>query len=256
MTASLKETREPRRYAAAMTSAPTPTGLKDRPTVAPARPGTGQPRRNPVRRIVPKPAGGRLGSNQVVSIRGRQTTQPRQVNRIIRIGAFASALLMVGVLIAMTLSGLSTQQTFELQDLKTQENHLNNELETLKRDLETSRSSANLGQKAKDLGMVVPNQPGILSVNGEGAVDEVRPALEDFTPMENLNDAAGATHKASSNPDKTKDVSQNLHQRPQAGRQTPAPQAPAAQAPAAQAPAAAPAPAPAAADGALPPYLR
>ena len=224
---------------------------RSRISTAPAAPGRRLPR-NPVRRIVPKPEGGRLGSRQVVSVRGRRTVQTKKVSRVMRISAVSFVLLLVGVVVAMTLSGMSTQQTFELQNLKSQENQLDNQLETLKRDLEVQRSAAHLAQQATDRGMVVPQQPGILAVAPDGQVEEARPAGEESTALLNINDSSDKGHRASRNPDKTKELGNNLVPVPQGQARVPAAgQRPAA--PAAGAPSGVPAPAAPGGAGAVPP---
>ena len=58
---------------------------------------------------------GRLGSKQVVSVRGRRVGEVSEIKRTFStMSAIAVPLLILGVLIAMFLSGLSTSQSFTL----------------------------------------------------------------------------------------------------------------------------------------------
>ncbi|KQB86764.1 hypothetical protein [Corynebacterium lowii] len=172
-------------------------------------------RRNPVRRVVPKPAVGRLGSRQVVSVRGRRIATARQSSRFTRISLVAIVLLIGGVALAMALSGISTQQTFRLQQLTAQEKQLDNQIETLNRDVETARSSSEFVRHANDNKMVVPQQPGILAVEKNGEVHEQRPAEGDSRPVIDVNGAPARANAASSNPDKTEELGNNLEALPQ-----------------------------------------
>ncbi|WIM72218.1 hypothetical protein QP028_13250 [Corynebacterium suedekumii] len=58
-----------------------------------------------------KPYQNRLGSKQVVSVRGRRVTTTRQTTLLAKLGATSFVLLIAGVALAMWLSGVSTQQT-------------------------------------------------------------------------------------------------------------------------------------------------
>ncbi|KQB85215.1 hypothetical protein [Corynebacterium oculi] len=190
---------------------------------ASARPATAVPHRtlrNPVRRVVPKPAAGRLGSRQVVSVRGRRVATARQSSRLTRISLVAIVLLVGGVALAMALSGISTQQTFRLQQLTAQEKQLDNQIETLNRDVETVRSSSEFVRHANDNRMVVPQQPGILAVEENGEVTERRPAEGESRPIVDVNGAPTRANAASSSPDKTEGMGENLEAVPQ-GQQAP-----------------------------------
>ncbi|MBC3185216.1 hypothetical protein H7347_01265 [Corynebacterium sp. zg-331] len=176
--------------------------------------------RNPVRRVVPRPTVGRLGSRQVVSVRGRRVATARQSSRLTRISLVAIVLLVGGVALAMALSGVSTQQTFRLQQLTAQEKQLDNQIETLNRDVETARSSSESVRHANDNRMVVPQQPGILAVEGNGEIRERRPAQGESRPFVDVNGTPARAHAASSNPDKTQGLGDNLEAVPQ-GQQPP-----------------------------------
>ena len=125
---------------------------------------------------------GRLGSKQVVSVRGRRVGEVKEVKRTFStMSVIAVPLLILGVLIAMFLSGVSTSQSFTIQELQARERALSNEVETLNRDAENVKSSAEIARKAADAGMVVSHAPGILSVGADGAVEETRPFNPDAT---------------------------------------------------------------------------
>ncbi|MDR7329745.1 hypothetical protein [Corynebacterium guangdongense] len=222
-------------------------------------------------RTVPAPgrAGrrNRLGSKQVVSVRGRRTAPIKSVNKLARISLLAVTMFSIGIAIAMWLSGVSTQQTFRVQGLVAQESQLSNQLETLNRDLANVSSTAELARRAGELGMVVPDQPGILAVEDSGDAVEQRPADPAASPIIDVNGAPVRPGQASSDPTKTDELTDNLEAVP-AGESLPRPQAaPAPVAPNAPAPAVAPyapgaapgpapapaAPAPAAAEAQAPP---
>lgn len=242
------------RQAGRTRTAPAPSGLK--PRIAPHIP------RGPRR----------LGSKQVVSVRGRRVTTTEAKRKFSTMSLMALPLLILGIFGAMLLSALSTQQTFTIEQLQSQERTLNNEIETLNRNVEDSRAAAEVAAKADAAGMVVPVQPGIIDVAADGKANETREAdPEKNLRIVDVNEETIRTDKATSDRDATRDIADNLSALPSnslpAGRgaapslPTPggqsndreaAPSAPAA--PAAEAPAPAPeAPAPAApADGALP----
>lgn len=154
----------------------------------------------------PPAAPKRLGSRQVVSRRGRRIQPPKTTPRILKISAAALLFAIAGIFCAMTLSGVTTQQTFELQKLKVEQNTLNNQLESLNRDLENVRSSAALARQAGERHLVVPQQPGILAVNEEGEITEVRPPSDETRPIIDVNGKPVRAHIASSNPEKTREL--------------------------------------------------
>ncbi|MHA2789364.1 hypothetical protein ACXZ66_09490 [Corynebacterium sp. S7] len=180
---------------------------------------------------------GRLGSNQVVSIRGRRVETPTTEvkRRFSSVSIIALPLLAFGVVLAMVFSGLSTQQTFTIQQLQATDNQLSNQVETLNRDLENLQSSAEIARRASEAGMVVPTNPGIVEVQNDGTVTESRPADPATQPMIDVNGAPVRPGQASSDPKQTDQVSQSLESRP---NNDPAPAQQAPQAP--QAPAVAP----------------
>ena len=236
-------------------TAPAPSGLK--PRIAPHVP------RGPRR----------LGSKQVVSVRGRRVATTEAKRKFSTMSMLALPLLVLGIFGAMLLSALSTQQTFTIEQLQSKERTLNNEIETLNRNVEDSRAAAEVAAKADDAGMVVPVQPGIIDVAADGKANETREAdPEKHVRVVDVNEETIRTDKATSDREATRDIADNLSALPQnsllAGRgaapslptpggqsgnrgAAPAAPAPAADAPAPNAPAPA-APAPAPAEGALP----
>jgi len=130
-------------------------------------------------------------------------------------------LAIAGVAVAMWLSGVSTQQTFQMQVLQSQDRQLSNQLETLNRDLENVRSSAEIARRAGELGMAVPSQPGILAVQENGDIVEQRPADPATSPIIDVNGAPVRPGQASSDPDAIDELGDNLAAIPQAERLQP-----------------------------------
>ena len=90
-----------------------PTALRERPSTKRAPSRTRVPHRSR--------STNRLGSKQVVSFRGRQLQpQTKKSGLFARLSVIALTLLIVGVAVAMWLSGLSTKQTFAIQQLTVQ----------------------------------------------------------------------------------------------------------------------------------------
>lgn len=175
----------------------------------------------------------KLGSGQVVSVRGRRTGNTRQTTKLARLILVVTVLLIGGIAIAMGLSAYSTEQTFRMQQLTSQEAQLGNQLETLNRDLENASAAAELARKSADLGMAIPNQPGILTVTEEGEVIEQRSADGSTRPIIDVNGEQVRPSPASSNPNETAELSDNLDAIPEGESVRPAaPQAPAPQLPA------------------------
>lgn len=210
---------------------------------------------------------GRLGSQQQVSMRGRRiaprdNTDPRARN----LAFFMAFALIAGIVSVMWLSGITTDQSFQIADARKQSTNLTNELESLERDVSDAQSAANIAARASEMGMVVPDQTGVLNVNGD-KVDEQRPA--DAAKNRPVIDVNGTKKPstATSDPAQTANVpglapesptgaaaqngtgevpysNQNSAGGAAAGNQTPAPAAPApAPEPAPAAPTPAPAPA-------------
>lgn len=188
-----------------------PTESRQRSRVA-LNPGTQQPQR---RRLQHK-----TGSQQVISVRGRQVRTRRADRKLIRLFSAVILLMGFGVALSMGLSGMSTQQTFELQQLKSQETELSNRIESLNRDVEQARSAGTLAANATDLGMVAPVAPGVLAVGEQGEIIEERPADPEVRAIIDINGEQARPNRASSNPDETSAVSENLREIPQ-GAATP-----------------------------------
>lgn len=178
--------------------APAPSGLK--PRIAPHVP------RGPRR----------LGSRQVVSVRGRRVTTTEAKRKFSTMSLMALPLLILGIFGAMLLSALSTQQTFTIEQLQAQERKLNNELETLNRNVEDSRAAAEVAAKADAAGMVVPVQPGIIDVDAEGKAHEAREADPARTlRIVDVNEETIRTDHATSDRQATRDIADNLSALPQ-----------------------------------------
>lgn len=204
----------------------------------------------------------RLGSKQVVSVRGRRVTTTEAKRKFSTMSLMALPLLILGIFGAMLLSALSTQQTFTIEQLQSQERTLNNEIETLNRNVEDSRAAAEVAAKADAAGMVVPVQPGIIDVAADGKANETREAdPEKNLRIVDVNEETIRTDRATSDREATRDIADNLSALPSNSLPTGRGAAPSLPAQSGQpngreadAPApAAPAPAPAApAGGALP----
>lgn len=179
------------------------------------------PSRSPHRSTVPPRRksdglrGSRLGSKQVVSNRGRRVVhKPKNNGLFARLSVIAIALLITGVVGAMWLSGLSTSQTFKIQQLTAHESTLNNQLETLNRDLENVRSSSDVARRAHEAKMGIPVQPGIVEADGEGKVQEKREATPEMESVVDVNGEPVRPGRASSDPNATANMSDNLNARP------------------------------------------
>ena len=214
-------TRAQRSGTAVLDRAPSRASAQTR--VAPPRGlTTPTPLRRPVEddRVQPSPR--RLGSRQVVSVRGRRTQPIKAVGLLPKVSAIAIVMLIGGIVIAMWLSGIATQQTFRINSLVAQESQLSNQLETLNRDLEHVSSSAELARRAREMGMVVPDQPGILTVEENGDITENRASDGIVSPMLDVNGDPARPGQASSDPKETGELSgDNLPAVPQ-GEQLPA----------------------------------
>lgn len=169
-------------------------------------------------------SGGRLGSNQVVSVRGRRVATAQTRTKFSSLSQIALPLLFVGIAAAMILSGVATTQTFTIQKLQAKEQQLANEVESLNRDLEDRRSAAALAQRADAMGMVLAGEPGVVAVDEAGHAQEQRPYNpESATKLVDVNGAGLPGSRASSDERATKDLEDSLTQRP--GRSAHAPHA-------------------------------
>lgn len=157
----------------------------------------------------------KLGSQQVMSVRGRRVEAKRADPKVIHLAVVVVILLCIGVGATMGLSGTSTQQTFQLQELQATETDLSNRIESLNRDVEDARSASTLAANATEMGLVSPVEPGVLSVDAEGAIVEERAANPETRPIVDINGQQTRPNRASSNPDETKAVTENLQAIPQ-----------------------------------------
>ncbi|ALC06346.1 hypothetical protein CDES_09805 [Corynebacterium deserti GIMN1.010] len=157
----------------------------------------------------------KLGSQQVMSVRGRRVEAKRADPKVIQLSVMVVIMLCLGVGATMGLSGTSTQQTFHLQELKATETDLSNRIESLNRDVEDARSAATLAANAADMGLVSPVEPGVLAVQENGDIVEERPADPETRPIVDINGQQTQPNRASSNPDETNAVTENLAAIPQ-----------------------------------------
>ena len=184
-----------------------PTALRERPSTKRAPSRTRVPHRSR--------STNRLGSKQVVSFRGRQL-QPQTKKS----GLFARLSLIVGVAVAMWLSGLSTKQTFAIQQLTVQDSQLDNQIETLNRDAENLSSSADIARRADEMGMAIPKQPGIAEVGGDGKIVDKREGTPDTEKLIDVNGEPIRPSQASSDPKDTEGLSDSLNAVPQGQQRT------------------------------------
>lgn len=154
--------------------------------------------------------GSRMGSRQQVSVRGRRIIalergNPKLTRRIV----LAVAVFILGVVSIMGLSAATTKQSFQINDAQSRSTTLENEIESLNRDVANAKSSANIAKEASEMGMVTPKQSGILE-DRDGKIEETRPAnAEDGKEVVDVNGNA-KRRGATSDPDKTDRV-EGLH---------------------------------------------
>lgn len=171
----------------------------------PQQPARGLPRRDEVRRRQ-----GRLGSRQVVSIRGRRTGSVRVMQHWVKVAGAIVMTLILAIGAAMYLSGVTTQQSFEMQKLTAQESQLENQLETLHRDLADKSSASELARRAQEMNMVIPNQPTVLGPDENGHLVEQRAGDPATRPVIDINAESTSQHTASSNPADTRNMADRL----------------------------------------------
>lgn len=190
-----------------------PTALRERPSTKRAPSRTRVPHRSR--------STNRLGSKQVVSFRGRQLQpQTKKSGLFTRLSVIALTLLIVGVAVAMWLSGLSTKQTFAIQQLTVQDSQLDNQIETLNRDAENLSSSADIARRADEMGMAIPKQPGIAEVGGDGKIVDKREGTPDTEKLIDVNGEPIRPGQASSDPKDTEGLSDSLNAVPQGQQRT------------------------------------
>ncbi|MEZ2120931.1 MULTISPECIES: hypothetical protein [unclassified Corynebacterium] len=158
------------------------------------------------------------GSRQVVSVRGRRIVAPKADPVRVRFAIVLVVTLLAGVMLTIYLSGLTTQQTFRLQELSRTDSRLGNQIETLNRDHQSATSAAEIARRAAELGMVIPDQPGVLSVRSDGGVDELRAAEPDAVrPIIDVNGSRVIPGPASSDPVETDAVVDRVQPLPRGG---------------------------------------
>lgn len=144
-------------------------------------------------------------------MRGRRISTTETKRKFSRVSVLSLPLLVLGIFGAMLLSALSTQQTFTIQQLQSEERALNNEIETLNRNVEDSRAAAELAARADKAGMVVPGQAGIITVNDRGEAVEAGPADPAKTlRVVDVNSDTVRVDRATSDRRATDDVADNL----------------------------------------------
>ncbi|GAA1474086.1 hypothetical protein P4N68_07470 [Corynebacterium felinum] len=155
------------------------------------------------------------GSKQQFTYRGRRVERPKADRGKIRFTIFISIIVMLGVCAATLLSGVSTDQSFKISTLKHNEQMLRNQLETLNRDLQQASATAEIARRAQEMGMVVPDQPGILVRNENGDIVEQRPATDATRPIVDVNGQQIRPRLVTSDPKLTQEVAPNLNPVPQ-----------------------------------------
>lgn len=165
---------------------------------------------------------GRTGSKQVVSVRGRRVVAPKADPVVLRFVVTVIVVLAAGVAAAMGLSGVTTQQTFVIEQLKGQEKQLDNRIESLTRDVEQVRASADVARRASEHGMVVADQPGIITVDPSGVVTVVRmPDPTATRPVIDVNGSPVQPAMTSSDPDEIARIQDSVVPSPRESRITP-----------------------------------
>lgn len=193
------------RLSGSVMTAPRPTETSQSPHGRALRPSQSEVK--PGRRFQRK-----LGSQQVVSVRGRRVESPKADRRVVRTAVLAVTVMTLGVLVAMWLSGITTKQTFDIQRLSATEAQLGNQLETLHRDVEESKAVAGVAGSAAERKMVIPSQPGVLEVHPDGMVEQkLEPNMSGNLPLIDVNQGRAKAPGASSDPNRTNEVRGRLN---------------------------------------------
>ena len=176
--------------------------LPPRTTRAAGFKSDGAPERQRRRRVA-----SRTGSKQILSIRGRRIVPETADPSMIR---FVLAILLVGtvgIVFAMALSAISTEQSFRLSDARSQGKLISDEIETLQRDVEHAKSTAEISRRAGEMGMVNVKQPGVLEVSPNGKVTEKLPAdVEKQGKLADINGEKIRPKNPTSDPKQTDNV--------------------------------------------------
>ncbi len=150
----------------------------------------------------------RLGSQQVVVERGRRLTKTTEDRTKFKFGSLAILIVVIGVVIAMVLSGLSTSQTMRLSEAREESRDLANQIAVLERDIAYSGSTAEIARQAGDMNLVQYEQPAILTVDAEGNLVEVRAGSSEYRRLLDINGSGNsrAEHAPTSDPAQTDNV--------------------------------------------------
>ncbi|WP_246846883.1 hypothetical protein [Corynebacterium sp. sy039] len=171
-----------------------------------------RPHREP--RLLQKKA----GSRQQFSYRGRRIVEKKKTDpHTVRFLIAITGLLIAGVFMSMMFSGWTTTASFELQKLTSKEKTLDNQIETLNRDIEQASATAEIARRAQEMKLVVPQQAGVLAADEHGAIVEQRPAEQDTRPIIDVNGNPVRASGATSDPAATREVGGNLNAVPGAG---------------------------------------
>lgn len=175
---------------------------RERHTTRPQRSAT--PERTLSGRTTPR-RNSRIGSKQQVSVRGRRIIASPTDAKLRRRVVGSALAFVLGIAGVMALSGVTTEQSFQITKANEQSQQLDNELESLTRDVELAKSSGRIAAEAAKMGMVAPDQAAVLDANGK-KIKEIRPG--DSSKDREVIDANGeATRRgATSNPDETNRV--------------------------------------------------
>lgn len=123
-----------------------------------------------------------------------------------RFAALAIGVFVLGIAIAMFLSGLSTQQSLQIYEARQTESTLADEVTVLERDAEYLKSTSEIARRAAEMGMVSVGQPAVLVVGEDGAVHEVRPGDPGAQELFDVNGTPMRPEAPTSDPDQTEYV--------------------------------------------------
>ncbi|WP_146743904.1 hypothetical protein, partial [Corynebacterium heidelbergense] len=169
----------------------TPVGPRRVERAAAASPSATQTRRTSPRTGAAAAPRTSVGARRTVSVRGRRVVDYNRANSaVVRLVGVVAAMLIVGIAVIMYLSAVTTDQSFRIAEARKQTTSVGNELESLERDVTVARSSGHVAERAAQLGMVVPNQPGVLEARGADGRDivETRPSnAEGNRPIQDVN---------------------------------------------------------------------
>ncbi|MCS4489008.1 hypothetical protein N7326_02100 [Corynebacterium sp. ES2794-CONJ1] len=140
------------------------------------------------------------GSKQQFTHRGRRIERPQANRRAVYTVVGFTLLILLGFLAASIVSGVTTQQAFRITELRIAQQTLDNQLETLNRDVERAAATGQIARQAQRYGMVIPDQPGVLVRNPDGTVVEQRPPSDRTRPITDINDEYMTSNIPTSDP--------------------------------------------------------